>query len=646
MMETAPLLNDEQRDAVDHVDGPALVLAGAGSGKTRVVTYRILSLLQKGVPASEILAVTFTNKAAQEMRERVMRQVSEPVLITTFHSLGARILRESITFLGYAQNFTIYDADDSLRLMKTCLNDLDSGSKDRVKQAKTLRGLISSAKNELVAPDDVDTSELVTVTEQLFPSAYAMYQRKLREFQAVDFDDLLYLPAQLFREHPDVLETYRNVWKYLLIDEYQDTNGAQYQLVRMLVEKSRNLFVVGDPDQSIYSWRGANMKNILTFGQDYPGAKIIRLEQNYRSQETILRAANAVIEQNCNRYDKELWSDRGVGSQVQIFSGYTERDEAQFVVNKIRAHRSADQMPLRNMVIFYRTNFQSRQFEDVLLRNRIPYVIVGGLSFYQRKEIKDIIAYLRMVQSGADYVSFARVINLPKRGIGNTSVEKIRMAAEALHISVFEVCRKLVNGDPDVGFKLSARQKAGIGEFVTLIETVRAVAETGSLRKTVEQIATSSGYFGYLSEDPESQEDRKENIQELISKAAEWDIEREESSLDAFLEELSLKSSLDEKGVGQDCVHLMTLHNGKGLEFPVAFLCGMEEQLFPHASSMESPDQLEEERRLCYVGMTRAMDYLYMTCVSFRTLWGATRPMRRSRFLGEIPAEYVRFVSS
>jgi DNA helicase-2/ATP-dependent DNA helicase PcrA len=637
-------LNREQQEAVEHLEGPLLVLAGAGSGKTRVVTTRICRLIDGGISPQRILAVTFTNKAAQEMKERVQSMTRQNVLITTFHSLGAKILRESIHLLGYSSGFSIYDEEDSLKLLKQCLTDVASKAKDLVKQAKAIRGMISSSKNELVDPDSVDHFDLVTETERLFPEVYRRYQAQLKLCNAVDFDDLLYLPNQLFRTAPDVLESYQNLYQYLLIDEYQDTNKAQYQMVQLLAGERRNLFVVGDPDQSIYSWRGADMSNILNFEKDYVGAKIIRLEQNYRSRSNILDAANVVIGYNSNRYEKNLWSDRGPGEKIVIYKGYSEHDEAEYIADRIRYHRDEQGIELSEMAIFYRTNFQSRVFEDILLAHRIPYVIVGGTSFYQRREIKDILGFLRVVHSGADYVSFARTVNLPKRGIGDASVRKMRYAAEQAGLPILEFCRQVVEGEIKAEFRMGAKQKAGLQEYIALIDSLRAISERGSLQDLVDQTAKLSGYFAFLLQDPDTHDDRKENVQELIGKALEWDESDDGSTLSDFLEELSLKSSLDVKGVGEECVHLMTVHNGKGLEFPVTFVAGMEEGLFPHASAMDDSGELEEERRLCYVGMTRAKEQLYMTCCSFRNVWGSHRVMRKSRFLGEVPKKYTQFI--
>ena len=630
-------LNPSQIEAVNHIDGPLLVLAGAGSGKTRVVTYRIARLIESGIPPSRILAVTFTNKAAGEMRERIhalLPRFDYPT-ISTFHSLGVRILRESIRHLGYASNFTIYDEEDSNKLLRGCLQSVGIS-----KEAKTFRVLISNAKNALQGPSDVDVSDLPYPIKKTFPEVYSLYQQRLREANALDFDDLLYLTVSLFQKHPDVLAYYQEQWPYLLIDEYQDTNQAQYMMARLIVGEKRNIFVVGDPDQSIYSWRGADIENILNFERDYPGAKVVRLEQNYRSSTNILDAANSLIQYNNSRYEKRLWSNLGEGEKITLFVGETEREEAGFVVHEIERLHTLHQIPLSQMTIFYRTNFQSRLFEDFLLRKRLPYVIVGGISFYQRKEIKDLLAFLRMLTSNHDVVSFQRTINLPKRGIGLTTIEKIRACAAEEELPLFTYCAKLIRGEAD-GVRLSAKQREGLREYVSTIESLRGMLETASLQKLVIETIRQSHYLDVLREDKETFEDRKGNVDELVAKAHEWEVMNDSNHLESFLEELSLKGSIDEADFLGDKVNLMTLHNGKGLEFTAAFLVGMEEDLFPHANSRNSFDALEEERRLCYVGMTRAKKRLYLTAAETRFLWGQHRMMRPSRFLREIPKKFL-----
>jgi len=616
-------LNPQQQMAVEHVEGPALVLAGAGSGKTRVVTFRIAHLLKLGVPASEILAVTFTNKAAAEMRHRIESQAHVFVLTCTFHSLCARILREAIGSLGYAQDFAIYDEEDSEKLLKDCFVSLNL--KDDKGLLRSARSAISSAKNNLVEPEAVKKEDALT------GAVYELYQRKLKEYQAVDFDDLLFLTVKLFREHPDVLESFQKRWSFILIDEYQDTNGAQHGIIKMLAQKHGNVFAVGDPDQSIYSWRGARVDNILNFEKDFPGARVIALEQNYRSRTTILNAANALIQHNEGRYKKNLWSALGPGEKIGLYICENEHAEADFVVRKLLRH--AESLPLADCVIFYRTNFQSRVFEDALLKAKAPYVIVGGLSFYQRREVKDILALLRIVLGGADFLAFARTINLPKRGLGPAAVDKIREVAEERQISIFDACSFV---------QLSPKQAAGLRSYADMVLALREMArERVALATLIASAIERSRYLEYLREDPETFEERRQNLAELVSKAAEWELEKGVPSLSGFLEELTLRTSAEDKQEG-DAVRLMTLHNGKGLEFSVVFLVGLEEDLFPHVNAKDKPEAIEEERRLAYVGMTRAKEHLYLSASRTRFLWGTPRMMRPSRFLAEIPSEYLQ----
>jgi DNA helicase II / ATP-dependent DNA helicase PcrA len=634
------LLNEQQKEAVNILKGPVLVIAGAGSGKTRVVTFRIANLLESGVHPSQILGLTFTNKAAGEMKERVHSLTQSNVLICTFHSLGARILRESIDALSYQRNFIIYDEDDVEKLLKVCLNELQIT--DKKQEPKAFRQLISRAKNAMQQHEDLNEKELVSSLEKSFPAVYKLYQEKLHFYNALDFDDLLFLTVRLFNEHPEILQIYQDRWPYLLIDEYQDTNVAQYTLVRRLVEKSQNIFAVGDPDQSIYSWRGANVKNILNFENEFHQARVIRLERNYRTHMNILAGANALIGHNRNRYEKNLWSDLPSGPKIQYFSADTERGEADFIAEKIRRLHEEQRVPLSQIVVFYRTNFQSRAFEDTFLAKGIPYIIVGGISFYQRKEIKDLLAFLRMVHSGSDFLAFMRTINLPKRGIGEATIEKIRIAAHQENLTIFAYLVAYVKNEHLAHrIKLSEKQKEEIKNYVSLIETLKKVSQETSLKELVKTAIEESGYLKFLSDDPESFDDRKLNLDALITKALEWESTVDEPSLAGFLEELSLKSSLDDVDDTNERVNFMTIHNGKGLEFTAAFLAGMEEDLFPHANSRESPEAVEEERRLCYVGMTRAKHYLYLTESRFRYLWGVSRNQRPSRFIKEIPLEYI-----
>lgn len=635
-------LNPEQKQAVEKIKGPLLVLAGAGSGKTRVVTYRIAHILKQGVAPHEILGVTFTNKAAGEMKERVRALTNSNVLVCTFHSLGARILRESIHHLGYVKDFTVYDEDDVDRLLKVCLNDLFADQKFEVKQ---IRQLISQAKNDLLAPVDVMPSLTSTNERRVFPAIYARYQERLLASNAVDFDDLLFLTVRLFREHPDILNYYQERWHYLHIDEYQDTNATQYAIVQHLVAKSKNLCVVGDPDQSIYSWRGANINNILNFEHDFPGASVVHLERNYRSHTNILNAANELISRNEERYKKNLWSDLGPGEKIKHYVCQNEKVEAAYVVDRILHHHRYQQTPLNQMVIFYRTNAQSRVFEDYLLQKRLSYVIVGGISFYQRREVKDILAFLRIVHSGVDMISFLRTVNIPKRGLGDTTIEKLQNGADQENMPLFLYCQALVQGRPlENRVSLSAKQKAGLTDYINIIVDLQSVVKEG-VGILVEETIKRTGYLNYLKEDPTTYDDRVGNLDALVSKAVDWEESAEEPLLSLFLEELSLKSTLDETAGTEERVNLMTLHNGKGLEFDVTFLVGMEEDLFPHVNSRDSKEELEEERRLCYVGMTRAKKYLYLTHCLVRSIWGKTRNQRPSRFLREIPLQYLEKVN-
>jgi len=637
-------LNKEQKKAALHKEGPLLVLAGAGSGKTKVVVTRIAALIAQGVDPYNILGVTFTNKAAQEMKERVSSLIGKSVLISTFHSLGVRILRESIDRLGFSRQFIIYDADDSLKLIKTLSKEL-YGPDEKI-DAKELQSLFSSIKNNLerAIPPNIE-------------SIYNLYKKRLFELQAVDFDDLLFLPTLLFQRHPDVLEYYQDRWHYMLVDEYQDTNHAQYEFVRLLVQKRKNLFVVGDPDQSIYSWRGASIRNILDFEQDYRDATIIKLEQNYRSTRTILSAANAVIKNNDSRYEKALWSAHDEGEKISLFQARSERLEAHFVAHMVRQIRSLHGIPLSDIAIFYRTNFQSRPFEDLLLSQKIPYTIIGGLSFYQRKEIKDILAYLRLLENPNDLISFLRVINMPKRGFGEQFLTKLTAYAQREAIPIMHLLRS----PPPSEIRTSAKQKAGWQEFATLYHNLLQAKEKKPLSELVRDVITQSGYLSIIDLDKETREERRENVAELIAKAAEWedmqiqdmqiqDMQEAENpekepSLSRFLEELTLTTSLDSlEENNSDRLSLMTAHNGKGLEFQIVFLVGLEEELFPHINSKHSPDSLEEERRLFYVGITRAKKKLFLTYTTQRHLWGGLRHMRPSRFLHEIPFELRKII--
>lgn len=629
-------LNTEQQDAVLHKTGPLLILAGAGSGKTRVITNRIIQLLEDGFSPKQILAVTFTNKAATEMRERVHHDIGFTPLICTFHSLGVRILRESIQHLGYQQNFVIYDEEDALKILRACIKELDI--EDKTITPKAVKQVISKAKNQLKEPQ-LDTSSSIG---QVAPQIFKMYQEKLFEASAVDFDDLLYLPVKLLQEFPDVLEGYQKRWQHLLVDEYQDTNGAQYTLASLLVSKHQNFFVVGDPDQSIYTWRGANIQNILNFEKDWPNAKIIRLEQNYRSTSTILEAANHLIENNENRYKKNLWSNLGEGEKIYTYSAFNEREEAEFIVDSALSGQKKHALSLKDMVIFYRTNAQSRPFEDELLKRNIPYSVVGGVSFYQRREIKDILAFLKLITNPSDTVSFLRTINLPKRGFGEASLAKIIQLANYSKSPIIETCHSTLSALSSM--KLSQKQREGLKDFVELHEILKKISLESSINELIYQTIQRSGYLDFLKNDPDSFEDRKSNIDELMAKAIEWEESNPGAKLPQFLEELTLNTSQTNEDA-KDRLILMSVHNGKGLEFHTVFIAGMEETLFPHINSFNIHQGIEEERRLCYVGMTRAKRVLYLTNVVSRFIWGSPRSMRPSRFLKEIPREYFKKIS-
>ncbi|MFZ4773219.1 MAG: ATP-dependent helicase [Chlamydiia bacterium] len=618
-------LNPEQKKAVAHKEGPLLVLAGAGSGKTRVVIERIIALLNSGVDSSEILAVTFTNKAASEMKERIRSICTRPPLITTFHSFGARFLRESMGYLGFKSNFSIYDTDDSNALLKECFKQVDM--KPEKGHLKDMRQAISDAKNGLLLPQDFQMQK----GKDPFYQIYSMYQQRLKDCDAIDFDDLLLLPVMLLRDQHQLKEEIQNRYRYILIDEYQDTNQAQYNLTKLLTDKHFNLFVVGDPDQSIYSWRGASIDNILGFEGDFPNAQVIKLEQNYRSTGHILKAANVLISNNRGRFEKNLWSGLGDGEKVQLRPFFDEREESRFIAEEVARSIRHGQDP-STIALLYRTNAQSRSLEDSLLRERIPYTIVGGLSFYERKEIKDLLAYLRLSVFKSDLMAFQRVINTPKRGLGNTAVEKIK----EFQLQSGEPIMHLVQNSQNL--PLSAKQRQEIDRFQYLMVQIE---QASSISEKLQKILKETRYLDYLKEDKETYQDRKENVEALIAKAIEWEEENPDLSLLEFLEELSLRQSFDEAHSNDPKVFLMTLHNSKGLEFHTCFICGVEEDILPHINSKIESSDVEEERRLFYVGMTRAERRLFITYTHYRFLWGVSRPMKKSRFLEELPPSHL-----
>lgn len=630
------LLNENQKQCVEHLDGPLLVLAGAGSGKTRVVIERINRLIQIGVPSSEIVAVTFTNKAASEMAHRVKISTDQVVLTSTFHSLCARILRESIHHLGFKNSFTIFDQQDSENCLKLCLKNRDI---DESKiSSKELKQTISHLKNELLLPEDILKSPQPLVKGVIL-DLYTDYQNKLKDFNALDFDDLLMLTVKLFQNYPNVLAAYQQRWQFLLVDEYQDTNHAQYLLIKLLVATHHNLFAVGDPDQSIYSFRGANISNILHFEKDFKNAKIITLDQNYRSTKRILEAANTLISFNKKRYEKQLFSNSEIGEKLQVFYADNDHDEARWVLRNIEHLVLQKKVPYSSIALFYRTNAQSRSYEDELLKWGIPYQIIGGISFYQRREIKDVLSFLRLLIHDNDFVSLERVINIPKRGIGPTLMASILEASQVTKLPVITILEKLINQE-FTGIRANSKQMMGIYEFIQSRKAALQVINA-PLTELISTTIESFKYLEHLKTDPETYEDRKENIAELLNKAKEFEKEFPEKKLELFLEEISLKGSADDEKSNQESIKMMTFHNSKGLEFPYVFMVGMEEDLFPHINCKESHEDLEEERRLCYVGITRAKKMLHLSCARYRLLWGNPRLMVPSRFLEELPKDVI-----
>ncbi len=631
------LLNPPQLEAVRHGDGPLLVLAGAGSGKTRVLTYRIADLIRaRGVSPGQILAVTFTNKAAGEMRDRLAAllgpALARSLWIGTFHAVCSRILRRSGAPIGVPPRFVIYDEDDQRTLMREILRNLDVD--ERQFPPSAMLAEISRAKNELV--DHVAfASRAETFREEVIGRLYAAYERRLAECRALDFDDLLGRAVQLFREHPPTLAEYQARFRHILVDEYQDTNHTQFVLVSLLARRHRNLCVVGDDDQAIYRWRGADVRNILEFERDYPEARVIALEQNYRSTKRILAAASAVIQHNPHRHAKTLWTDNPEGDAVALYEAFDGYDEARYVGEQIRARIAAGGRA-GEVAILYRTNAQSRQFEEMFLRLGIPYQIVGGLRFYERAEIKDILAYLRLAQNPADEASLRRVLNVPRRGIGDGTLRRLEAWAGGEGLTLWDALRRA--GDAGVGPQV----RRGIEEFVGIVDALAASASGHTAREVLERALDLTGYRRMLeAEGTDEAFDRLENLDELAAVAQEVEAMSGEGTLEAFLTHLSLQTDIDTWEERADRVTLMTLHSAKGLEFPVVVLAGLEEGLFPHARALEQDANLEEERRLCYVGMTRARSRLLLTYARQRTTYGMSRPSLPSRFLAEIPPEQL-----
>ncbi|MCL6589449.1 MAG: DNA helicase PcrA [Firmicutes bacterium] len=630
-------LNGPQREAVCHTEGPLLILAGAGSGKTRVLTHRIAQLLMKGVPPWQILAVTFTNKAAQEMRERVMRLVgpgANSIWVSTFHTACVRILRQEIPHLGYDKNFVIFDSQDQQVVIKNALKELNLSDKNY--QPKSMLGAISKAKNELIGPDEYGR-KAADFWANTVARVYQLYQRKLHSNNGLDFDDLIMYTVRIFREFPQVLEKYQERFRYILVDEYQDTNHAQYALVNLLAKRYRNLCVVGDDDQSIYSFRCADIRNILEFERDFPEVTIIKLEQNYRSTKNILNTANSVIQNNRERKSKSLWTENATGDKIRIFQAPDEREEARFVAEEIRRLVSETGLHYNEIALLYRTNAQSRSFEEALIQRGLPYRVIGGFRFYERKEIKDILAYLRLIYNPKDKVSLARIINVPKRGIGEASFERFLSFLEDNQYTIPEGFAHLAEIPG-----LNTRGINPLQDFYQKLLRWVNIRETSTVRELTEAVLKESGYLaGLRSEGTFEAQARLENLDEFLNLAAEFEKESDDQSLAAFLETVALVADVDSYQEDNDSLVLMTLHSAKGLEFPVVFLVGMEEGLFPHNRAVTEAGELEEERRLCYVGITRAKQLLYLTYAEMRLMYGQLNSSIPSRFLMELPKESI-----
>ncbi len=631
-------LNPAQTEAVKQTKGPLLIMAGAGSGKTKVLTCRIANLLEQGIAPYNILAITFTNKAAAEMRERVDRMIgnkAKDVWLNTFHSFCAKFLRREIEVLdGYKKNFTIYDSSDSLTLIKNCLKELNLDDKQYA--PNSIQGVISNAKNALTGAREFERSADTFFTKKV-AEVYALYQKKLKANNALDFDDLLMVTVTLLQEHEEILQNYQVRFKYILIDEYQDTNAAQYLLAKLLAAKYRNLCVVGDADQSIYGWRGADIRNIMDFENDYPDALTIKLEQNYRSTKNILAAANAVIENNIDRKPKELWTENQTGEKITCYLANDERDEVQFIANTIVKQKTIFNTSYGDIAVLYRTNSQSRVLEEGFMRAGIPYTMVGGLKFYDRKEIKDILAYLRVIFNPNDTVSLMRIINVPKRGLGDATIGKLNEYANANQLSLFDVV-----SNPDMVPGITARVKRPLELFAEFVFKMMAYQNNMSVMNLIDHVMKESGYLAELeAEDKVENQTRIENLKELLSVAKDFAKSGEVDNLENFLSQVALVSDIDNADLEDDRVTLMTLHSAKGLEFPIAFIAGMEEGLFPHARTLMNESEIEEERRICYVGITRARRKLYLTNAKMRTIYGKTLSYPQSRFLNEIPDEYL-----
>ncbi len=630
-------LNNKQKEAVENTEGPVLVIAGAGSGKTKVLTHKIAFLIQeKQVKPWNILAITFTNKAANEMKQRVENLLSDSsndIWMGTFHSICVRILRRYIDRIGFDSSFIIFDTSDQRTLVKDCLKELKVDDKLFTDRAVLFE--ISNAKNEMLEPKAYSVKYANDFRKETIGKVYELYQKRLRENNAIDFDDIINYTIKILTENQDVLEYYTEKFKYVLVDEYQDTNKAQFMLISILASKYGNITVVGDNDQGIYSFRGADISNILNFERDFPGTKIIKLEQNYRCTGNILKAANAVIKHNETKYDKKLWTENNEGNIPCIYSGDDEYDEASYIINQIRFLKTEEYFKFSDFAVLYRMNSQSRAIEDILRREDIPYKIIGGLKFYERKEIKDIIAYLRLIFNPSDNMSLKRIINEPKRGIGKTSLDNIAKISEETGNSMYDIIKNAEKYGLNRVY-LNSR------EFIEAIEELRSKKDNMLISDLIKETLKKTGYTKALElENTVEAETRIQNLDEFLTVAIEFEEESADNTLAEFLEGITLSSDVDNLEDEEESVTLMTLHSAKGLEFPVVFLVGMEEGIFPGYKSIGEPKELEEERRLFYVGITRAKQYLYLTCAKRRTIFGSTSYNSISRFVKEIPSELL-----
>ena len=646
-MDLKSLLNKEQYEGATTVEGQVLILAGAGSGKTRVLTYRMAHMIEDlGIPPYKILAITFTNKAAKEMKDRVKGIVGEKaddMWISTFHSTCVRILRREIEHLGYRSSFTIYDTSDQKTLLTECMKALNINDKD-ISQ-KEIMGKISRAKDKMQTPESYKREFESNFRENKIADVYLMYQKRLKENNAMEFDDLIFKTVQLFKKNPDVLEFYQRKFQYIMVDEYQDTNGAQYELVKLLAAKNKNICVVGDDDQCIYAWRGADISNILDFEKDYPNAKVIKLEQNYRSKGNILDAANVVIANNAHRKSKALRTEQESGSKIKVYRAFDDRAEGDFVSKTIEELKEKEGRKNEDFAILYRTNAQSRIFEETLRRRGIGYKIVGGTRFYDRKEIKDLISYLKVLVNPQDDISLKRIINVPKRSIGDATVQKVQEFADNFELDLWDAL-----GEARSIPTLTPRNATCIEKFTDLMENFMELKETVSPSILIESILKDTGYLEALEKSGEIEDkSRIENLKELVSDAVDFEKNSEDKSLEAYLEKVSLvqdTDKLDEEEEGEGSVVLMTIHSAKGLEFPVVFIVGMENGLFPSVTDMDKEDQMEEARRLCYVAITRAKESLYMTSAEMRRVFGRTVSYSQSDFLGEIKPDLKEYISN